>query len=266
MVSGLETINSEILELIQYRLQVSKTHLGITNNIVICDERSFEGWFEDSELEPTTIYVIVSFEEGTLWIDNAVLNVAFTIYSEQESFESTRQLLTYFANAYNFARTTTITNGSVLSSFNLPQMREEFAKEGDNYRAIYDLSGTFVYGKNVSGVSKIEINDEEITFLNCDVNFFANPNSVNIGIRNDRTTTQNKSASFVMAFTFPSTLSNNFSSALDGLMFGSENINQLFEVKITKGSTTYTKSLHMVAINLSQEITNIPMWVVSLGE
>ena len=148
MAQILTSIYNDILDILQEYLIVSKDTLEIGNNVVICDERSFEGWFSGSELDPTTIYVIVSFESGSIWLDNTVVPVSIKAYSEQNSFENCRTLLTYIAGKYNFASRTT-ENAHIIQSYSTPLMDEEFVEEGSNYRAIFTMDATFVYGENI---------------------------------------------------------------------------------------------------------------------
>lgn len=266
MAQELVNIYNDILNEIKYHIEVSKTKLEITNDVVICDERSFQGWFLTNELTPTTIYIIVSFEEGEIWFGNTVVPLSFTVYSEQETFETTRLLLTYFANAYNFVSAKGTNNATIIQSYSIPTMREEFVEDGNSYRAIFDMSATFVYGENVSGITSIVINDEEITFLNASSESTTIVNSANLGDKNNRTTTLNQSMTFTLALSFPSTLESPFVKDIDELHFGSKDINTIFNVSITKGNKTYTKKLKCISIAYEQEITGIPMYAVGLGE
>ena len=89
----------------------------------------------------------------------------------------------------------------------------------------------------------------------------------NLGDKDDRTTTVNASATFGMSVSVPSLLSDTFVSKVDSLIFGNADINTTFEVTITKGGITYpTRTLHFIDIHYSQEITNIPIYAIGLGE
>lgn len=265
---------NDILEIIKKNLSYSQTHLEIENDIQICDERSFEGWFQNGLLKPTTIYIIVSFDEGEIWFGNTVIPINFTIYSEQGSFEITRQLLTYFATTYNFIKDIGTNNATIIQSYSVPNMQEEFAEEDNSFRAIFNMSGTFVYGENVSGITSLEIDGEDVTFLNISFDFTTTPNSANIGNLNNRTSTIIQSGTFVMAFSIPSVLSgknSNLVSKIDSIVLGYNDVNTTFEVKFKKGNNTYpsvnqTRTMHLINVNYEQEITGIPMYAIGLGE
>lgn len=266
MARELINIYDNILNSLKYHFEVSKTQLNLENDIVICDERSFQGWFENEKLLPTTIYIIVAFNEGSILFGNTVIPISFIVYSEQGTFENARLLLTYFATEFNFAYESQ-GNVSFIQSYSIPTMREEFAEEGNSFRAIFDMSGTFVYGENVSGITELNIDGKKVRFLNVDFTFTATPNSANLGDKDDRTTTVNASATFGMSVSVPSLLSDTFVSKVDSLIFGNADINTTFEVTITKGGVTYpTRTLHFIDIHYSQEITNIPIYAIGLGE
>lgn len=266
MARELINIYENILNSLKYHFEVSKTQLNLENDIVICDERSFQGWFENEKLLPTTIYIIVAFNEGSILFGNTVIPISFIVYSEQGTFENARLLLTYFATEFNFAYESQ-GNVSFIQSYSIPTMREEFAEEGNSFRAIFDMSGTFVYGENVSGITELNIDGKKVRFLNIECTFTATPNSANLGDKNDRTTTVNASATFSMSVSVPSLLSDTFVSKVDSLIFGNADINTTFEVTITKGGVTYpTRTLHFIDIHYSQEITNIPIYAIGLGE
>ena len=272
MASQLVNIYNDILNSIKYHLECSKTALDIPNDIKICDERSFEGWYNDCTLDPTTIYVIVSFNEGDIWFGNTVVPIDLTVYSEEEKYEITRQLLTYFATTFNFVSGSGTNSATYIQSYEVPTMREEFVKCGTNYRAIFDLAGTFVYGENVSGISELYIDNEKITFLNIECNITMTPSSANLGNLNERTTTKNKCATFTLTLSIPSVLNSNIVSKLDGILFGNTNINSVFNVRIKKGGIWYptnstdSRALKVVDIDFSQEITGIPMYSIGFGE
>lgn len=276
-----QTINiyNDIINEISKNLNISLGRLELENDIVICDERSFEGWFDNNELTPTTIYVIVSFEEGELWFGNTIVPITLVVYSEQGSFDKARKLITYFASNYNFIKGNGTNNATYIQSYSIPQMREEFAEEDNSFRAIFDLSGTFVYGENINGITSLVIDEEEITFLNIDVDFTMIPNSANLGDKNNRTTTTNRSGTFTMALSTPSFLNgtgSNFISKVDSIVFGNANINTTFEVRFVKGGVSYpsyeenetptTRTLHLISASYNQEITGIPLYAIGLGE
>lgn len=261
---------NEILEIIKKNLSYSQTYLDIENDIQICDERSFEGWFQNGLLKPTTIYIIVSFDEGTIWFGNMVVPLTFVVYSELGTFENARNLLTYFATNYNFIREDS-DSANIIQSYSIPTMQEEFVEEDNSFRAIFNMSGTFVYGENTSGITKLELEIgsdtyENINFLNVNVSFTMSPSSANIGNKNNRISTINKNGAFTMAFSIPSLANLQIVNKVDGIALGDSDINTLFNFRITKGGTTYTKTLHLISYELDQEITNMPMLTIGLGE
>lgn len=257
---------NNILYTIQSEIEVSKTLCDIPNNVVICDERSFQGLQDLYYQEDGTIFVIVKFELGTIMYENVLQPATFEILTEKGTFDIARTLMLDFAIRNNF-QVATGQNGDVFiqQAYTTTELSEPFEEDGDNLRGILNINATFVYSENVSAITSITINETPIIFVSQMYNLSIAPDTANIGNLNGRTETINKFATFNLTVGIPSIANNTIISDFDSIMLGTEDINKRFTLTIVKDGQTYTKDCVITEIQYEQNIGEIPVYAVSFS-
>ena len=261
-----------VIYTIKAHFEESRVKTNIDKDVDVIDERSFLALRKEYQKYydrfSNTIFVVVNFEKGTIKPDCILQPATLICYSETESFDKARTLLNDFATRFNFALSNGI-NGDIFLQevYTTSSVEEPFEEEGDNFRAILSINATYVYSENMSNITKITVNNNDISFVSVNYSAPISPNTANIGNNNGRTTTQNKFISFSITFSFPSRSNDYLTSVCDGVALGTTDINTEYVFKIYKGSSTnyYEKTLKITGIEYEQVMGEIPFYSVSFG-
>lgn len=262
-------IYDEIVELTKAQFEQCRVQLNLDKNVVVYNERTFEGL--DNDLEENTIYVIVHFELGTIMLGGTIQPIMLEVISEENSIEIAYNLLLTYGQTFNYNIPTVESGSFVQQVYTTPTIQENFAEVGKGYRAILNTNGTIIYGDDISGVSAISVSGgtiataERILFTSVDTELQISPNSANLGNNNSRTKTLNKFATFSMTFNMVSQ-DTNFTTLCDNVMLGSTSINTELTFTIVKNGTTFTKVMHFIDLSYNQTQGGIPTYTVGLSE
>ena len=262
--------NSRLIENILYTIQSniekSKTYCNISNNVVVCDERSFDGLIEEYKYNDTYIYVIVKFELGTIMYESVLQPVSFEIITEKGTFDIARTLMLDFAIRNNFQVATGQYNDVFIQqAYTTTEVNEPFEKDGNNLRSILVIEATYVYSENVSAITSISVNEEPIIFVAQTFSFSASPDTANKGNLNGRTETINKFSTFNLSVAIPSISNMTFLSTVDAICFGSDDINTQFVLSIVKDGTPYSITCVITGIDYQQNIGEIPIYAITFS-
>lgn len=263
---------NDILEVIKYQVECAKTDTNIPNDIFICDERSFKE-FSYTDYSGA-IFVIVKFEEGEINPNGSVLlPISFEVYSEEQTFENAREIITYLTQNNSFVSPQTPSGTFVRMFYSTPQMESAFEEDGSGFRATFTFNCTLFYGVGINGITNINVawgeqdsEQENIKFISCSAGAGFTLHTANKGDKSDRATTTNASMTFVCSVNVISTADSNFVGLVDGILFGSTDINTDLTCTFTKGGSTYTKHLKIIDIDLDQSESGLPVYVIGLGE
>lgn len=259
----------DILYTLKEHFAYAKTNLNIGNNVYICDERTFKGL---DNVEKSAIYVIVNFEKGTIFSGSTIVPVAIQVISESDTFENARQLTSWVALKYNLNSPSVPSNSFVRELYTTSDLNEPFGEDGQFYRATLEMNATFVFGFNILGYKKLIIDNEEIIFLEIEEEMTTIPHTANLGDNYDRTKTINTASTYTITFTFVPISNSAFSTkCLDFMHKTNLSLNETCEVQVQIGDTIYpsateTRTLHFLSLDIRQEIANVPMLAVCLGE
>lgn len=271
------------------------------NNLVIYEERTFRGLLKrkneselgedyneyvDENLEDieitqfledydNKIFILVDFGQGTVYDKGIIYPLTITALSQKGSYQDTDNLLEQYALDFNYVGTFNGENAFIQQAYTTTDMEESFVEDGNNYRARISIEGTIVYGDNVSGITKLEIQNETngeyvpIIFLDIHPSIEKVTNTADRGNLYGRVSSRAKFKVFNLAFSYTPDLSNGFHTMVDNELYDNDiELNHIYNVRITKNnrSTPINKQMIIVSVNTEQSITGLSSYAVALAE
>lgn len=271
------------------------------NNLVIYEERTFRGLLKrknesengedyneyvDENLEDieitqfledydNKIFILVDFGQGTVYDKGIIYPLTITALSRKGTYQETDNLLEQYALDFNYVGTFNGQNAFIQQAYTTTDMEESFVEDGNNYRARISIEGTIVYGDNVSGITKLEIQSETngeyvpIIFLDIHPSIEKVTNTADKGNLYGRVSSRAKFKVFNLAFSYTPDLSNGFHTMVDEELYGNDiELNHIYNVRITKNnrSTPINKQMIIVSVNTEQQITGLSSYAVALAE
>lgn len=279
------------------------------NNLVIYEERTFRGLLKrknesevgedyneyvDENLEDieitqfledydNKIFILVDFGQGTVYDKGIIYPLTITALSKKGTYQETDNLLEQYALDFNYIGTFNGQNAFIQQAYTTTDMEESFVEDGNNYRARISIEGTIVYGDNVSGITKLEIQSETngeyvpIIFLDIHPSIEKVTNTADKGNLYGRVSSRAKFKVFNLAFSYTpeiyldksSNTINSFHDMVDRELYGDDiELNHIYNVRITKNnrSTPINKQMIIVSVNTEQQITGLSSYAVALAE
>jgi hypothetical protein len=271
------------------------------NNLVIYEERTFRGLLKrknesengedyneyvDENLEDieitqfledydNKIFILVDFGQGTVYDKGIIYPLTITALSQKGTYQDTDNLLEQYALDFNYVGTFNGQNAFIQQAYTTTDMEESFVEDGNNYRARISIEGTIVYGDNVSGITKLEIQSETngeyvpIIFLDIHPSIEKVTNTADKGNLYGRVSSRAKFKVFNLAFSYTPDLSNGFHTMIDKELYDNDiELNHIYNVRITKNnrSTPIDKQMIIVSVNTEQSITGLSSYAVALAE
>ena len=250
----------EVYNIVSSEIIATCNNLEFTKKVYIYRERTFVGL---KQIDPNAIYIVVHFNRGTLMVGGIILPITIEILSEINGFEQAHNLLLDFATNYNFKVPTS--NSYIQQVYTTPEIADNFNEQTGDIRSLMYTNGTIVYGEELSAFTSVKIDGKDVLFTNVRTGLDITPNTADLGNNNNRTTTVNKFGVFTLTLNVISEQTE-LVSKVDGFIFGTTNLNEVFNVTFTKNGIEYTKSLKLTSANISQELGGIPSYALSFTE
>lgn len=268
----------EILYVIGSQLQNVLTELNISNDVVVYDERNFEGVKKELKDYDNTIFVSVNFGGGNIYSSGVIVPITITGLSPKGTFIDLQNLLEQFAREYTYHSLYTQSGAFLQQIYTTGEMQREFEEDGNNYRASIIVNATMVYCENTSGIVSVEIDNEVIPFLSITPTLSKAPNSADTGDLYGRVQTKMKFSTFSLTMTFVPNQNSAFCKKIDlELLDNAYHLNDTYQVKLTKNfkinvgtdqetNFSITKTMKILSIEETQEINGIIMLGITMVE
>ncbi len=234
---------------------------GVDKKVEVLEERSFNLL---GSVDVDTIYVVIHFQNGTLMLGGTILPIQIEVFSSVDDFDFDYNMLFTYALNFNY-NVPSIENVFIQQVYTTPEVSSAFNQDNGEYKALFTMNGTIVYGEQINGISNIKINNTNVLYTSVKVGIDSTPNSANLGANNSRVNSIMKfaTASFVVNCV---SLQSEIIELIDKIMLGSESINTIFTIEITKNGTVYTKSMKLLGSDYQQAQGGIPTYVLSFVE
>lgn len=218
--------------------------------IVIANEQ----FFNETILEPNEIGIIITFDSTNIDYNQFVLGIGLNVIGLPNEIDITQQLLLDFAFYYN-----NTTENDLKQFWNSPSKINSFEEYDNQYRTMFLVNGTVVYGdENVS--TKITYIKGEETFdlpiLNVVWTFANEPAPRPLYDTDGKCITKLKSQAFAISFTFYS-LENELYNDLITNNLNEYNTDYTFNIVFGKLGISQTFTLKNVELKTQEEIGEI---------
>lgn len=264
----MKTINELLYSVVKAQMVKLCVDIGYSGKVELILEQSFKGL--QQQLEPDTIYFVLKFNQGTIVVGGLVQPATIEIISESNSIDNAFNVALNYTMKYTYVVPSQQFLGEykqafIQQAYSTPSASENFKEVYGDFKSILSIESTFVYADNVSGVSSIKVDNEEIIFTSVEFGLQNTPNSANLGDNNGRVKSINKFGVFTLSFNTVS-LGSAFIKKVDGIAIGTLSINTPFNVKIVKNGVLYEKNLKIINPHFIQPTGTIPTYTLAFTE